>query len=333
MRPPLSDVGVRARGLANHLLPQDMLRRLARSSGSGVLVGALQAAGYWSAPSEGGPALSTVETIDAAIEHEAMRRLGVLAGWMGERRDAFAGVFEYEDRRVIRFWLRLLTSPEEARSTRRLAPGAWGLPRRLRKELAGSATLKDLVREIRRAGSPYADPLEDALREVDPGSLECALDRAYAERSLHAAERHGDPLLAWVREGIDLENAWDALAGGGSTFIEGGGHLSSGQHAMVTAEPSASRRRRLLGRVFARSALARVFDDPGIPTMALESHAQSERITHQRRAARIDPLGAAPILEFVMRLWAERAALRRINWGIAQGSPAEAIIGPIAGWP
>ena len=76
-------------------------------------------------------------------------------------------------------------------------------------------------------------------------------------------------------------------------------------------------RRRQLARVFARSSMSAVFDDPETPLAALETRAVRARITAERRAARLDPIGPSPILECVMRLRAERADLRRINWGIA----------------
>ena len=79
----------------------------------------------------------------------------------------------------------------------------------------------------------------------------------------------------------------------------------------------------------ARSHLGRVFEDPDVPLALLEAHAVRVRIATERRAARFDPIGPSPILEFVMRLRAERADLRRINWGIAEGLPTESIVGQL----
>jgi vacuolar-type H+-ATPase subunit C/Vma6 len=45
-----------------------------------------------------------------------------------------------------------------------------------------------------------------------------------------------------------------------------------------------------------------------------------------RDRARLDPLGAAPILEVFMRLHIERTNLRCINWGITQGLSYNAIM-------
>jgi vacuolar-type H+-ATPase subunit C/Vma6 len=181
---------------------------------------------------------------------------------------------------------------------------------------------------MQRAHSPYAPALASALHSsgAELAALETALDRAFAARALAGAARLGGRLLGWVREGIDLENAWDALAGG-AVFVAGGRQLSRDQHAAVAREPNEAARRGRLSRCFATSPLAGVFDEPDLATAALESRARSVRIRRERHAVRIDPLGPGPILELVMRLRAERAELRRINWGIAQGRPAEAIIG------
>jgi hypothetical protein len=295
---------------------------MARASGSGVLAGALQAAGYWPVPDAS--AESAADAIDASIEHEVARRLALLGRWLAERRAAFAAVFAYEERRALRFWLRVVANGGPRPPPKR-APGAAALPARLRDELAAAADGAALVAALRRAASPWAEPLADALREHpdQTNALEPALDRAFAAHALAAARPVGGRLLAFVRDGIDLENAWDALAGG-SAFAAGG-RLAAGEHAAVAADPDEVSRRRRLARRFARTPLARIFDEPDLATAALESRARAVRIANEQRAARVDPLGPAPILTFVLRLRAERAELRRINQGIAQGWAPAAI--------
>jgi vacuolar-type H+-ATPase subunit C/Vma6 len=174
-------------------------------------------------------------------------------------------------------------------------------------------------------------PLHAALRAhgEDLLSLETTLDRAFARRARRAAARFGGRLLAWVTDGVDLENAWSAVVEQTEGFVDGGLRLSRERHASIAGEPDAELRRRELAHVFARSALASVFDDPDAPLASLEARAVRARIAAERLAARTDPIGPSPILEFVMRLWAERADLRRINWGIAQGLPMEAIVGQL----
>jgi hypothetical protein len=43
----------------------------------------------------------------------------------------------------------------------------------------------------------------------------------------------------------------------------------------------------------------------------------------QRRAARLDPLGSAPFVLFLLRLQAQSTDLRRLAWGAALGAPAD----------
>jgi hypothetical protein len=327
----VGDVAVRARGLATHLLPREVLCRLARSAGTGVLAGALRDVGYWPAPSEPGAASFAVESIESSIEYETMRRLRVLGRWLGPRRAFFAGVFDDEERRALRIGLRRLAVDKGTVTAWRGAEGAWALPQSLRAKLAQSTDPAGAVRALRRLRSPWAQPLGEALRVhgAEPERLEAALDRAFAQRALSAARRVGGRLLDWVADGIDLENAWDALLAGRSGFIAGGARLPLERYEAILREPSEPARRRELADSFARTPLEIVFADDETPVAGLEARAVVARIAAERRAARRDPVGVATILEWVMRLRGERADLRRINWGIAQGVPASLIVGQL----
>jgi len=325
MKPPLGDVVVRARGLGLHLLPRQTLERLARSAGSGVLAGTMEATGYRLAPGTGVAAQTAAEAIDAAIQHEFGRRLALLSRWLGERRALFRAVFEDEDRRAIRIRLRWLAV---GRGAERSPAGPFGLPRRLREELSRARDVPELIRALARNGSPYAGPMSAALRErgEDTVALEHALDSEFARRARRAAERLGGWLLRWVCDGIDLENAWDALLANAGGFVPGGRRLHSDQHAAIAREPDERTRRRHLSQIFAGNALAVGFDDPRAQLADLETRVAAARIKELRGAARVDSLGAPPILLVVSRLRAERADLRCINWGIAQGVSPEAML-------
>jgi hypothetical protein len=328
VRQPLGDVVVRARGLALHLLSQRALEQLARSAGSGVLAGALQGVGYPAAPAGEQPAASAAERIDDDIEREVARRLGVLARWLGRRRaQPFAGVFEDEQRRVLREVLRRLAAGGDPARL----PSAWWLRRRLRGALAAAREPAELARVLSRNGSPYGPPLELAIRRqgVDLPQIEGALDATWAGRAGRAAARVRGRLRDWVAEGIDLENAWDALLQGGGEFLPGGARLSRAQHAAVAEEPDPRARRRrlaaLLGTI-GRDALA----DPERPLATLEARALNARIAREQRCARAEPLGASPILWVVLRLRRERADLRRINAAVALGLPAADVVAQLS---
>lgn len=326
MRGDLGDVVVRARGLALHLLSQRALEQLARSAGSGVLAGALQGVGYAPPPRVDGPPSGAADAIDDGIEHETARRLQLLADWLGPgRAAAFSGVFEDEERRALRDMLRRLAAgvPIAIAPTERT--------RRLLQSLAGAREIVGFVRALTRHGSPYGPPLLGAIRRYGPDlrRVESALDRSFAQRARRAAGVLGGRLAEWVAEGIDLENAWDALLQGGGEFLEGGTLLSRREHAAVSGDPDPrSRRRRLF---LALGSLGRgVLDDSQAPLASLEARSVNARIERERRRARLDPLGAAPILWVVLRLRRERADLRRINAGIALGLPAAAIVAQLA---
>jgi hypothetical protein len=331
MWPALGDVAVRARGLAGHLLSRSDLERLARVSASGVLARALESLGYWPAPSKGMLAGSTAEVIDAAIEHETLRRLALLGRWLGERRGLFSGVFEEQERRALRIQLRRLTTGDTHPLSHGVRQAFVGLPRRTREELERAGDIAGLVTALGRIGSPYAEPLQATLRArgEDLLGLEMALDQTFAWRALGAAKRQGGRLLSWVMDGIDLENAWGAVVGQTDAYIDGGCRLSRERHATIARETDKRKRRGQLAIVFARSSMSSVFNDPDAPLAVLETRALRARIAAERRASRIDPIGPSPILECVMRMRAERADLRRINWGIAAGLPAEAIVGQL----
>ena len=331
MKPALGDVAVRARGLATHLLSRQAFERLARASGSGVLLGQLQGLGYWPAPGDDRAARSAADAVDAAIEHESRRRLALLSRWLAERRSLFAGVFEEAERRAIRIRLRELAAGDTpARESPIEEPGA-GLSRRAREEIGRATDVASLVAALGRIQSPYAIPLRRALEAEgeDLLSLEIALDRAFARRAVCSARRLGGCLLAWVVDGIDLHNAWGAVVGEAEGFVEGGSRLTRERHARIAAVADERVRRRQLSEVFARGPLAAIFDDPITPLASLEARARRVRIAAARRAARRDPIGAAPVLEVVMRMRVEWAELRRINWGIAQGVPADVIVGQL----
>lgn len=331
--PPLGDVVVRARGLGRHLLEPATLRQLARASGIGVLAGALEDAGYWPAPTAAGPAASAARVVDRSIEHEIWKRLAVLERWLAERAGLFAALFELELRDALRIRLRELAAGARSGSPyggeRR---GGWPALRDLRTVVARAGDRRELVRALERLRSPYAPPLAAVLRahrddpEDGDAALETALDRTWASRARATATRIGDPLTGWVEDEIDLHNAWGTLAGDTSGFLEGGRRLSRplcDSIAVLEGEPS---RRARIARAFRGGALAGVFDDPELGLESLEARARAARIDAARRSARLDPIGPSPILELVLRLWAERADLRCIGFGVWAGLPYETIV-------
>lgn len=331
----LGDVAARARGLSTHLLKPRELEALARAADRSSLSRALEQRGYPFGDLETGPATSAAESIDAAIARGGIRRLAVLARWLGRRCGMFAVVFEEEDRGVLRTLLRRAAARHPAeRPAASLVPTP-GVPRRVLATLAGARDLPELVRRLARSRNVYADPLARALESSGPDllALETALDRSFARRARSGARRAPAHLRAWVEEGIDLENAWHALLGGTDSFVEGGRLLPRALHDAVLREPDEPARRRRLAEVFAGDPLGAVFADDAARLACLETRALGIRIAGQRHAVRLDPIGAAPILDFVLRLRAELADLRRIHWGVAQGVAPETLRGELVSRP
>jgi len=319
--PALGDVVARARGLVRHLLPESALVSLARSSGAGALADALAREGYPRVSEEPAQPLSAIEVVEAAIERETARRLGVIARWLGPRRALFVGVFEEEERRVLRILLRRVASGTMATGPRPSTALLTSLGRRSREALAGVADVPAFVRVLARAGSPHAPPLIAALRAGESRlvDLEAALDRNFTWRAHAAARRAGGDLLAWVEQSIDLENVWAALQADDAHFLEGGARLSRDAFETVARKPGGSERRADIARVFATDPLGEIFADERVPQAALEGRSRLVRRRGLERTARRDPLGPAALLELVMRLREEPARLRRIAWAVAQG--------------
>lgn len=322
----LGDVCARASGLGTRLLPRRALERLAQAAGTAELARGLEAAGCRIDAADGG---ALVATIDAALARRAGAQLSLLVRWLGGRAAAFAVVLEEEDRRSLRALLR--SAGHGLAATARLAglvPTA-ALPEERLAKLARAGTREALVEALVRTGSPYGGPLRAALRVAGPDllELETALQRSFAARATAAAARGGPGLVAYAREGVDLENAWTALLEPGPSprasgaFLDGGRALTRRRFRAALAETSAERRCALLAAALAGTPLAPVFARASGSDAPLEAELLAARLAGQRRAARIDPLGPAPILVFALRVRAELADLRRITWGVALGTP------------
>lgn len=334
-QPAFPDVAVRARGLARHLLDHRTLLRLARAAGSAALASALEDLGYWPAPSsrEHAPA-SAAEGVQRCIDYEIAKRLAVLTRWLDDRVAGFAGLFELDLRDALRIRLRapaVVANDPAAAPPRRSGP----TPFDPRGAIAQAADLDALLRALVRMRSAYAAPLLNtrAQHGDDVAALEATLDRTWAIRASTGAARGGRALARWARDEIDLQNAWDAVSAGGGPFVPGGEHLLVGPHGAISSIADPATRRRRLAEVFEKTPLEGVFADPEQAPAELEARARAIRIANARRSARLDPVGAAAIVEVVLRLWAERANLRCIAWGIGAGVSYETITARLVATP
>lgn len=320
------DLNARARGLATHLLDRAALEGLARAPDAAALAEALRASGF-PVPDGGGGA--TPPALDLAVRRATAARLRLLAWWCGARVAPLTVIFEDEDRRSLRALLRGTVqgaAPELRLSGVIPTPS---FPERALQELARQTTPGAVAALLVTWRHPYGPALlpEAAGAHPDLLRLEHLLNRCFAARALAAAPR--GPLADFVRDTIDLENGLAAIVVAGQgreaapdeAFLAGGRALTRAafRRAAAAADaPGAARRvAETMGAPFRRFA-----DDPG----AIEAAVLRQRIRALTRAARLEPLGPAPLLAYVLRLRGEVLDLRRLIWGTALGAPEAALM-------
>lgn len=323
------DLNARARGLATHLLARNDLDALARAPDTGTLADALRAHGFPVTEGERSP-----EALDLAVRRTAAARLRVLARWAGPRARALTVLFEEEDRRSLRAMLRgaVQGASADARMAGLIPTPA--LPERALRKLADQKSAAPIAALLTGWGNPYGSailPFASAA-ETDLFSLELALNRTFAARSVQAARGAG-LLAAYVRETIDLENAYTALVltSGAKdvvardVFLDGGDRVSSGAFNAAAATGDGAVAARALSTAFGVTPLARAFErfagDPG----ELENAVLRIRVRELTQAARMAPLGPAPLLAYALRVRAEVLDLRRIIWGVTLATPPAAL--------
>jgi len=319
------DLNARARGLGTHLLGRRDLDALARASDLRALAEGLRAAGFPLADTDG----VTPGALELAVRRRAGAHLGILARWCGPRADAAAILFDDEDRRSLRAILR--GASERAPADLRLAGTlpTPDLPERALAELARQPSARAVAALLVAWRHPYGTALLAAASagEADLLRLELALNKCFAARASRVAG--SGPLAGYVRETIDLENAFAALILAGRTedtvpkdaFIPGGARIGIADFEEAVATGGAARAAPRLERAFGDSPLARVFARAGADPAAAEAATLRVRVAAERRDARRDPLGPAPLLALVLGLRAQTTDLRRIIWGLALNAP------------
>lgn len=347
MRRRWEDLNARARGLSTHLLPDPELERLAGAADLELLARSLPPS---LRPPEGVPA--TARRLDRAAARAGGKRLELLARWAGpSRRRRLSAVFGETDRRCVRMLLRGAAAglPPERKLDGVLPTPA--LPEPVLADAARADEPADVLAALVEAGHPFAGALLHVTARgrhgtTDLFALETALSRVWARHAVQGAGRDRG-LRRFVARSVDLENAWTALLSPGSLaepapaadaepvpgeggpdgergdlFLEGGATLDRAAFRAVLKTSDRGRRRQLLAEALAGTPLAGPFGDPGVSPADLEARALDARVAEERRAARTDPLGPAPLLEYVLRLRRQVARLRRAVWGLEMEAPA-----------
>jgi vacuolar-type H+-ATPase subunit C/Vma6 len=206
------------------------------------------------------------------------------------------------------------------------------LSERALQTLASQPTMADVVRMLVMWRHPLGFALVETVSGTRPSLFEAEvqLQRAYAARALERAREGGPNLLEYVRQVIDVMNAWSALlhfperdeAIGDLVFVEGGRWIDRATFDDLLAQSTIQETRALLAETLQQSPVGRPFADDSQDFAALETALLRAQIGEQSQAARQHPDGAAPVILFALELRAEVLNLRRIVWGIALQAPS-----------
>lgn len=327
-------LNARARGLRTHALSRRDLERLSEAPDLPALADSLRAAGF---PVTDADRFDPA-ALELAVRRRAAAQLAVLARWAGPWAPAAALLYDEEDRFNVRAMLR--GAVEGADPAQRLAGTVPtpSLPERALEELARQPTPRAIAALLSAWHHPLGPPLVAAVGagHADLFRLELALSRHFAARTLRLAGR--GPLLAYVREAIDVENALAALVLAErpadltpkDAFLAGGDRVTIVAFEEAVQTGSAAGAAARLARAFGASPLAGPLAQRAGDAASTETPLLRARLAEQRRAARTDPLGPAPLLTFVLGLRAETADLRRIIWGLALGAPRARLAAELA---
>ena len=323
MTASLDALVVRAAGHAAHLLDPAGRAALLRAGDFPALARELGAHGYAVPdPRPEAPAL------ELAIRRGAGARLRQLARW--EPGEALGRLlFALEDQRSLRALVRGAAAglPADARLAGLLPTPT--LPERVQAELARLPSVAAMAALLAAWRSPFAAALRPARAgHPDLLMLDVALARTAGEMVRQAARRLGGDWRGFVRETTDLDNLCTALLlmgrGGellpASLFLPGGESLTlEGCTRIAGAAPDQAGV--LLPRLLGGTPLAALLPPEIADPATLERDLDDLRRQAWRRRARRDPLGAAPVVSYLLALRAEVVFLQRAVWGVALGAP------------
>jgi len=274
--------------------------------------------------------------VEVAVRRVGASHLATLARWSLERSTLLTPVFLDEDRRSVRTLLRgaAAMSPEAERITGLIATPA--LPERALKELAKQNSVSGVAALLSAWEHPLGAGLLDIARDPTPDllRLDVQLNANYITQAAaavrwaprgHLTRRE---LMDFVRDTADLENALAAmlLAGQATSlspetlFLPEGRRLDRAAFLAAAQAPDSASAREMIHRAFRGSPLAEAFTG----TRSAEDNALMARLRHSLHTARLFPLGAAPVMAFVLRVRAEIRDLCLIIWRIGAGAPPAA---------
>lgn len=305
-----ADANARAAGLTGHLLDAEAWRRVRMCADVPALCRELQRLGYAVSPGD------EPRTVEQAIDRMRRRREAVLRHWLGERVRYLRLHLEVDDFHALRALLRRAVDDDSA------APAKAPLD-----------ALRDLAdREEPLAMRAVEEHRAFVERWPDLPSLfalEQALLRAFAARALEGARRARRGVPDRVRRAIDLTNARAILALGTdrdvpaeAVFLAGGEALPFETFREAFVAPDERAARALLGAPLP-GAFGAALADPQVSSQRLDRALLLAELDAERRAARQDPLGPAPVFLLLARQQLEARDLRGLLWARALGAPPD----------
>lgn len=329
MSPGWEDLVARVRGRSAHLLGRDRIPGIARARDLVQFIASLEDLHG----SLGIPAGAQPADAELAVRRIAARHLLVLGRWGLGRLRFLTPVLLDEDRRSVRAMLRgaVAVSPAAERLAG-LVPTP-SLPERALRDLAAQHTPADIAARLSAWNHPFGSPLLPATRTPVPDllRLDQLLNERYAVESVAAVRRaprgHDTrrELVAYVSDIVDIENAMVALQFAGqqhgiapqALFLPGGRSLPRTVFLSTATSGGVAEARALLEQAFASTPFARVF---ALGVRSMEDAVLSVRLRAALRDAIRFPLGAAPVIAFVLRVRAEVRDLCLIIWRLAAGA-------------
>lgn len=315
---------VRAAGLSTRLLGATGRSAVLAAPDLAALARELAARGYLS-----GEPRPDAAALEMGIRRGASARLRQLARWDPDATLAPL-LFGGEDQRSLRALLRGAHAalPAEVRLAGLIPTPI--LPERVLAELARQPTVAAIATLLALWGSPYAEPLAPARSgPVELLKLEVTLARFITARALVAARRQGGGWSEFVQESIDGQNLETALtlAGRGDElepeqhFLAGGARIDLEQFRRLARAGGRELAVPLAARLWAGTPLEAAIRRSGEDPLELARAVDGYRRQHWRREARGAPLGAAPVIHYLLTLQADVRLLQRAAWGLALGAP------------
>jgi vacuolar-type H+-ATPase subunit C/Vma6 len=331
MSPGWEDLVARVRGASGHLLGRERLVELGRARDLVHLVTMLEESYGKSLGVAPGASPADAEL---AVRRLAAAHLATLARWGLQRSRNLTPYFLDEDRRSIRSLVRgaAADSPVDARLAG-LVPTPT-LPERALRELARQRTPAEIAALLSAWNHPFGSPLLGATRTPNPDLLriDVVLNETWSRESAAAirrAPRGHDTrsgLAGFVSDTADTENALTALQLAGqrtsiapdTLFMPNGKSLPREVFREVAGSAGVAAGLAILSRAFHDTPMAPAFEGP-------QRNVEDRLLAARLRVALQDsfrfPLGAAPVILFVLRLRAEIRDLCLIIWRLATGAP------------